>query len=82
MAVRVQRILVCDFGERHAGAVRTYRITIDGSTTTLELCPKCARPIHKLLERAGKESTEAGKMRIYSMDEVEARTRKEPPDAT
>lgn len=81
MAVKVQRTLVCDFGERHAGAVRTYRITIDGSTTSLDLCPKCARPILRLLEKAGKEPTESGKMRVFSMEEIEARKTQKTPAA-
>lgn len=70
---------MCDFGERHAGAVHSYRVTVDGATTTLDLCPKCARPITRVLEKAGKEPSEQGKMRIFSIEEIEARKQKTPP---
>jgi len=73
MAVKVQRTLVCDFGERHQGEVRTYRITVDGSTTALDLCPRCAKPITRIVEQSGKPPTEQVKMRVYSMEEVQRR---------
>ena len=79
MAIRVQRTLVCDFGERHAGTVHAYRVSVDGNTTSLDLCDRCAKPIHRLLERADKEPTEPGKMRVFSMEEIEARKQKKPP---
>ena len=79
MAVRVERKVVCDFGDRHSGDIRTYRVTADGTSTTLDLCPTCAKPITKLLAKGDRREATSPRMKVYTLSEIE---QKKTPTST
>lgn len=79
MATRIQKKVVCDFGDAHRGEVTQWRLSRLGEHKVLELCPTCARPLRLLWERGGEAKTTPQRMRVYSMEEIEAQKRKQPP---
>lgn len=78
MAVKVERRVVCDFGERHSGEIKHYRITVDGQSKTFDLCPTCAKPVQRLWDRGAGAKTPK-RNRVYTMSEIQAKHKKTPP---
>ena len=76
MAVKVERKVVCDLGERHGGEIRQWRLTVDRESKVFDLCPSCAKPLQRLWDLDGQPGKPAGRMRVYSLSEIEARKNK------
>jgi hypothetical protein len=72
MAVKVERKVVCDLGERHGGEIRQWRLTVDKESKVFDLCPSCAKPLQKLWDTDGFPSKPATRMKVYSMSEIES----------
>lgn len=79
MAVKVERKVVCDFGEAHSGEIRHYRITVDGESKTFDLCARCSAPVDRLLAKGGLATATPERLKVYSMSEIEARKQKKTP---
>lgn len=79
MATRVERRIVCDFGDRHTGEVTQWRLSHGGEHKILELCPTCARPLVRIWDRGGEPKTTPQRMRIYDMQEIEAQKSRKAP---
>lgn len=81
MATKIERVLVCDFGEKHSGEIRRWRIAVDGEHKNMDLCPNCSRPLLKIWDRGGEAKPLPRRMKVYDIDEIEAQKSKRPPSA-
>lgn len=79
MATRVERRIVCDFGERHGGEITQWRLTTGGQHKILDLCPSCSKPLRRVWERGGDGRPNPGRMRVYDMAEIEAQKKRKTP---
>jgi len=78
MAIKVEKRVVCDVGERHAGTIRQWRVTVDGEGKVFDLCPRCSAPLEALWSKAGTPRRAPGRMQIKTMSEIEAEKQKTP----
>lgn len=76
MAIKVTKEVVCDLGDRHGGEIRTWRMTTDGESKTMDLCATCSRPLTRLWGRAGQATKTSKRGRVYDMSEVVAAQQK------
>lgn len=79
MAIKVEKRVVCDLGERHTGSIRQWRITVDRETKTMDLCNRCSVPLVALWDRGGSPRRSGTRMQVVSMSEIEGK--KKPPTA-
>ena len=76
MAIKVTKEVVCDFGDRHSGDIRNWRVTIEGESKVFDLCPTCSKPLTRLWGRGPTARAAPKRMVIASMSEIEAAKKK------
>ena len=79
MAIKVEKRVVCDLGDKHLGEVKQWRITVDRESKVLDLCAACSRPLVKLWDGAAGPARVPVKMKVVTLSEIEAQKHKETP---
>lgn len=78
MAIRITKEVVCDFGERHSGEIRQWRLTVDQESQVFDLCPACSKPLATVWERGEGGQKLPARMRVTTMSEIEAQKQRTP----
>lgn len=79
MAIKVEKRVVCDFGERHGGEIRQWRLTVDKESRTFDLCPTCAKPLTRVWDRGRNGTAVPARMQVVTLSEIESQKQKKTP---
>lgn len=79
MAIKVEKRVVCDLGEKHGGPITNWRLTTDRESKVFDLCSSCAKPLRRLWDRGGEARQAPARMRVLEMSEIEALKREDAP---